>query len=71
MIIKVDSGPSQINVGMLANLRAKGFYLYPGVPNTTAITHETDQSFGEFKNSFRRILKKLTNDRLEFGCEVF
>ena len=55
---------------MLANLRAKGFYLYPGVPNTTAITQETDQSFGEFKNCFRRNLKKLTNDRLELGRGV-
>ena len=37
VILKVDSGPGQMNIKLLAKVRARGYYLYPGVPNTTAI----------------------------------
>ncbi len=33
--IKLDSGPGQINAKLMAWLRLLGFYVFPGVPNTT------------------------------------
>lgn len=38
VIIKVDSGLGRLNMALLAKLRANGFVLYPGVPNSTAVT---------------------------------
>ena len=38
VVIPVDSGPSRVNEVMLAQLSLKGFYLIPGVPNTTHVT---------------------------------
>ena len=70
MIIKVDSGPGRDNIELLARLRVQGFLLYPGVPNTTAVTQETDRSYGMFKNLFRCNLERLTNDRLAEGLSV-
>ena len=58
--VMVDSGPGRMNVVMLANLRARGFYLLPGPPNTTAVTQATDQNYGEFKRVYRTNLKQLT-----------
>ncbi len=43
VIIKVDSGPGHQNVELLASLWILCFYLYQGVPNTTAVPQETDQ----------------------------
>ncbi len=64
VIIKVDSGPGRLNVELLASLRILGFYLYPGVPNTTAVTQETDQNYGPFKSAFQENLEFLTSARL-------
>ena len=36
--IIVDSSPGRANTKMLAELRIQGFYLTPGVPNTTHVT---------------------------------
>ena len=53
VMIEVDSGPGQMNYKLLAMMQARGsFYLYPCVPNTTAVTQETDQSYGLFKTTF-------------------
>ena len=38
VLIKIDSGPGRRNVEMLARLKNLGFYLYPGVPNTTSVS---------------------------------
>ena len=65
VIFKCDGGPGRMNVKLLAKLRARGIYLYPSVPNTTAVSQETDQSFGLFKSIFRSNLQKLTCNRLE------
>ena len=65
-----------MNVKLLANLRVRGIYLYPSVPNTAAVSQETDQSFGLFKSTFRNNLEQLTCDRLEaeksvsFNCSI-
>ena len=40
--IIVDSGPGRVNSSMLAQIRIRGFYLIPGVPNTTHVTQVTD-----------------------------
>ena len=50
ILLNVDSGPGGMDSKLLAKLRATGWYIYGGVPNTTAITQETDQSYGEFKS---------------------
>ena len=38
VIIKIDSGPGRMNEAMLVELRVKGFYLSPGLPNSTHVT---------------------------------
>ena len=48
VIIKCDSDPGRLNPDLLAYLRYHGFLLFPGVPNMTAVSQETDQSFGPF-----------------------
>ena len=70
VILKVDSGNSRMKIKLLAKLRAQGFYLYPGVPNTTAITQETDQSYGELKSKFCANLNRLVDERLAQGKTV-
>ncbi len=63
-IIKVDSGPDYLNVELLASHCVLGFYLHPGVPNTTAVTQEMDQNYGPFKSTFWENLEFLTSTRL-------
>ena len=43
VMIKVISGPGRMNIELLAELPLLGFYLYPSMPNTTAVSQETDQ----------------------------
>ena len=38
--------------------------IYPSISNTTAVTKDTDQSFGCFKTCFRKDIDKVTSDRL-------
>ncbi len=64
VIMKVDSGPGRMELGFLAEARTLGFIIYPGVPNTTAVTQETDQSYGPFKTQFQKNLKILSDSRL-------
>ncbi len=43
-MVKVDSsGPGRLEIDFLAEARTSGFIIYPSVPNTTAVTQETDQ----------------------------
>ena len=44
VIFKLDSGPGRLGMKLLARLRLLGFMLYPGVPNTTAVSQETDRN---------------------------
>ena len=44
-------------------MRIKGFYLIPGVPNTTHVTQATDRNYGWFKSIYRTNLTKLTAHR--------
>lgn len=65
VLIKIDSGPGRMNEEMLAYMRARGFYLYPGVPNTTQVTQKTDQNYGEFKRVWRKNLDVLCAYRFD------
>ena len=62
--VKVDSGPGRLNVNLLAELWLLGFYLYPGMPNTTAVTQETDRNYGPFKGRFRANLGEIVDARM-------
>jgi hypothetical protein len=62
--IKCDSGPGRLNADLLAYMRFHGFLLYPSVPNTTAVTQETDQSYGPFQSKLRTNLQVLIDERL-------
>jgi hypothetical protein len=70
VILKVDSGPSRCNIGLILFLQNLGFILYPGVPNTTAVMQETDRNYGPFKTQFRTNLHKLSDYRLDFEDKV-
>ena len=65
VILKCDSGPGRMNVDLLADLRSHGFILFPGVPNTTAVTQETDQNYGSFKGVYARNLDLVVEERIE------
>ena len=60
VMIKIDSGPGRNNEEMLVSLRLRGFYLLPGLPNSTHVTQETDQNYGMFKTYQRSNLEVLT-----------
>ena len=64
VLLKVDSGPGQLNLKLLAKLRLLGFILYPCVPNTTHVTQETDQNYGPFKTQFLKNLDLIVDERL-------
>ena len=65
VLIKVDSGPGRIQADLLARLRLLGFILYPGVPNTTAVSQETDRNYGPFKTQFRVNLEFIVQSRID------
>ena len=62
--IKCDSGPGRVNMELLAYLQFHGFLLFPGVPNTMAMTQEMDQSYGPFQSKLRSNLEVIINERL-------
>ena len=65
VIIKADSGPGRTCKELLAQLRYMGFILFPGVPNTTAVTQETDKNYQPFKTQFRTNLAHAVKARIE------
>ena len=68
VVIKCDSGPGRLNPDLLAFLRFHGFILYPGVPNTTAVTQETDQSYGPFQSAVRTNLQLIIDERIRINA---
>jgi hypothetical protein len=62
LLFKIDGGPGRLDISMLAELRSLGVYLFPGVQNTTQITQETDQNYGEFKSLLRKHIQQLLNE---------
>lgn len=65
LLMKLDSGPGRRNIMTTAWARAKGLYLYGGVPNTTSVTQELDRSYGPFKTAYNINLEKLTKHRMK------
>jgi hypothetical protein len=65
IMLKVDSGPGRSDKEFLAWCRARGIIIYPGVPNTTAVSQEMDQSYGGFKTGFYVSLASLVEHRLK------
>jgi len=62
LLLKCDSGSGRLQVKLLAQLHFLGVYLYPCVPNTTAVMQETDQTYGMFKSQYRVNLKLLVDE---------
>ena len=65
VVLKCDSGPGRLNLDLLADLRTSGFILFPGVPNTTAVTQETDQNYGPFKTQYCKNLDVVVDERIK------
>ena len=62
VLIKIDGGPGWLDISTLAELWSHSIYLFPGVQNTTHITQETDQNYGEFKSKLWQYAQVLLND---------
>lgn len=45
--------------------RTSGFILFPGMPNTTAVTQETDQNYGPFKTQYCKNLDVVVDERIK------
>jgi hypothetical protein len=56
VLFKTDGGPERLDIKSLAQLRARGCYLFPGVQNTMHVTQETDRNYGQFKSLLKKIL---------------
>ena len=67
VVLKVDSGPGRLNNDLLAMLRFMGFLIFPGVPNTTAVTQETDWNYNEFKTIYRTNLELAVTEKQKQG----
>ena len=62
VVFKIDGGPGRLDIQSLAELQSLGVYLFPGVQNTTHVTQETDQNYGEFKSLLRKHIQQLLNE---------
>jgi hypothetical protein len=62
VLYKIDGGPGRLDEGARADSRARGIYLFYGVQNTTQVTQETDQNYGQFKSDVRSNIAALTAD---------
>ncbi len=71
VILKCNSGPGRMNIDLLADPQASGFILYPGVPNTTAVTQETDQNYGPFKTQYCKNLDAVVDERIKQGKSTY
>ena len=64
VIFNLDSGTGRLVMKLLVRLRLLDFVLYPVVPNTTAVSQETDSNYSPFKTEFRIILDKNFQERM-------
>ena len=58
---KVDSGPGRNGNNFLLKSRFRGLYPFPGPPQTTQVTQETDQNYGVFKSGTRNNLDLISS----------
>jgi hypothetical protein len=64
LLYMIDGGHGRLDEESLAEKRARGIYLLPGVQNTTQVHQETDQNYGQFKSDVRWNIETLTADLL-------
>jgi hypothetical protein len=65
LLYKIDGGAGRLDGEFLAEKRARGIYLFPGVQNTnntTQVHQETDQKYGQSKSDVRWNIATLTSD---------
>jgi hypothetical protein len=62
LLYKIDGGPGRLDEESLAEKRARGIYLFPGVQNTTQVHQETDQNYVQFKYDVRWNIATLNAD---------
>jgi hypothetical protein len=62
LLYKNDGGPGRLGEESLAEKRAHGIYLFPGVQSTSQVHQETDQNYGQFKSDVRWNTATLTAD---------
>ncbi len=65
--LQVDSGPGHLNVELVASLWILGFYLYPGVPNTTAVTQDMDLTSARLNCNMSPSIQPFLIGLLVFG----
>lgn len=65
VLFKCDSGPGRRNTELMAFLRIRGFYLIPGLPNSTQVTQEMELLIEMVKTLFHSNLENLTR-----GCLI-
>ena len=63
-ITKCNIGPGRLNADLLTYMRFHGFLLYPGVPNTTVVSQDMDQSDGPFQSKLHTNLEVIIDERL-------
>ena len=61
VLLKVDSGPGRNCMDLLVEARFRGLYIFPGLPNATAVQQETDRNYGPFKGVIRRNLDAIAS----------
>jgi hypothetical protein len=57
VMVNIDSCPGRLEIDFLAEGRTSGFIINPSVSNRTALTQETDQSYGPLNRNFLKISK--------------
>ncbi len=62
LLLKCNSGPRRLQIKLLAKLHFLGIYLYPCMPNTTAVTQETYRTYGKFKGQYQHNLELLFDE---------
>ena len=64
VVVKCNSSPGRLNPTLLACIHFHGFILYPGVPNTTAVTQENGQNYGPFQEAIQTNLQLIIDKRI-------
>ena len=64
VLIKLDSLPGWWNIVPLTELRANGFILWPGVPNSTDVTQELDRNYRTFNTALRQFLDRVVHQTI-------
>jgi hypothetical protein len=70
VMLKVDSGPGRMNLNLLARLQRLGIVMYPGIPNMTNMSQETDQQYGAFKTQFTINFDTILEGRINTGVSL-